>query len=164
MMAFHILSSLGVDPMEIADIIGAIGNRLVAEEERSVQASQDRSNALTCGHRACQGCGEALGARYAIDAAMRATELQFARLLKDAASGFEGHDRSHNRDAALALDAHPIGACLAAVRLGAHFAGELNGAAKQEQLFSQRRLAGVGVRDDRESAPARDGVGVSHDL
>ena len=33
----------------------------------------DRSNALTCGHRACQGCGEALGARYAIDAAMRAT-------------------------------------------------------------------------------------------
>jgi len=50
-----------------------VGNRLVAEAERSVQASSDRSNALTCGHRACQGCGEALGARYAIDAAMRAT-------------------------------------------------------------------------------------------
>jgi pyruvate ferredoxin oxidoreductase beta subunit len=50
-----------------------VGNRLVAEDERSVQASQDRSNALTSGHRACQGCGEALGARYAIDAAMRAS-------------------------------------------------------------------------------------------
>src|SRR6266699_6167468 len=50
-----------------------LGNRLVSEAERSVQASIDRSNALTCGHRACQGCGEALGARYAIDAAMRAT-------------------------------------------------------------------------------------------
>src|SRR5262250_2369195 len=50
-----------------------VGNRLVSEKERSVQASIDRSNALTCGHRACQGCGEALGARYAIDAAMRAT-------------------------------------------------------------------------------------------
>lgn len=50
-----------------------VGNRLVSEAERSVQASIDRSNALTCGHRACQGCGEALGARYAIDAAMRAT-------------------------------------------------------------------------------------------
>lgn len=49
-----------------------VGNRLVSEAERSVQASIDRSNALTCGHRACQGCGEALGARYAIDAAMRA--------------------------------------------------------------------------------------------
>jgi pyruvate ferredoxin oxidoreductase beta subunit len=50
-----------------------VGNRLIAEDRRAVQASQDRSNALTCGHRACQGCGEALGARYAIDAAMRAT-------------------------------------------------------------------------------------------
>lgn len=50
-----------------------VGNRLLAPEQRSVQASPDRSNALNSGHRACQGCGEALGARYAIDAAMRAT-------------------------------------------------------------------------------------------
>jgi pyruvate ferredoxin oxidoreductase beta subunit len=32
-----------------------------------------RTNSLNSGHRACQGCGEALGARYAIDAAMHAT-------------------------------------------------------------------------------------------
>ena len=50
-----------------------VGNRLVSDAQRSVQGSIDRSNALTCGHRACQGCGEALGARYAMDAAMRAT-------------------------------------------------------------------------------------------
>ena len=50
-----------------------VGNRLVDEAERNVQASLSRSNSLTCGHRACQGCGEALGARYAIDAAMRAS-------------------------------------------------------------------------------------------
>jgi len=53
-----------------------VGNRLVNEAERNVQASQARSNSLTSGHRACQGCGEALGARYAIDAAMRATSNQ----------------------------------------------------------------------------------------
>lgn len=53
-----------------------VGNRLVDEASRNVQASQDRSNSLTCGHRACQGCGEALGARYAIDAAMRAAGNQ----------------------------------------------------------------------------------------
>ena len=47
-----------------------VGNRLLAPEQRSVQASPERSNALNSGHRACQGCGEALGARYAIDAAM----------------------------------------------------------------------------------------------
>ena len=49
------------------------GNRLLAPDQRSVQADTNRTNALTCGHRACQGCGEALGARYALDAAMRAT-------------------------------------------------------------------------------------------
>ena len=53
-----------------------VGNRLVDEQSRNVQASQERSNSLTCGHRACQGCGEALGARYAIDAAMRAAGKQ----------------------------------------------------------------------------------------
>jgi pyruvate ferredoxin oxidoreductase beta subunit len=50
-----------------------VGNRLLTEDERSVQANMDRTNSLNSGHRACQGCGEALGARYAIDAAMRAT-------------------------------------------------------------------------------------------
>ena len=52
------------------------GNRLLDEDHRSVQATIDRSNSLDSGHRACQGCGEALGARYAIDAAMRATNNQ----------------------------------------------------------------------------------------
>ena len=50
-----------------------VGNRLLAAEERSVQSDMRRTNSLNSGHRACQGCGEALGARYAIDAAMRAT-------------------------------------------------------------------------------------------
>ena len=49
------------------------GNRLLDPEQRSVQSAAERSNTLTSGHRACQGCGEALGARYALDAAMRAT-------------------------------------------------------------------------------------------
>ncbi|HEY4897322.1 MAG TPA: thiamine pyrophosphate-dependent enzyme [Solirubrobacteraceae bacterium] len=51
----------------------AAGNRLLDPELASVQADPNRSNSITKGHRACQGCGEALGARYALDAAMRAT-------------------------------------------------------------------------------------------
>jgi pyruvate ferredoxin oxidoreductase beta subunit len=51
----------------------AVGGRLLEPEQRSVQSDALRSNTLTSGHRACQGCGEALGARYALDAAMRAT-------------------------------------------------------------------------------------------
>src|SRR5450631_2277802 len=53
-----------------------VGNRLLSSEQRSVQSGEQRSNSLTCGHRACQGCGEALGARYAVDAAMRAAAGQ----------------------------------------------------------------------------------------
>src|SRR5215831_2545380 len=53
-----------------------VGNRLLAENQRSVQADMHRTNSLNSGHRACQGCGEALGARYAIDAAMVATGNQ----------------------------------------------------------------------------------------
>lgn len=51
-----------------------VGNRLLPEAARSIQSDPLRSNALNCGHRACQGCGEALGARYAIDAAIRAAQ------------------------------------------------------------------------------------------
>jgi len=50
-----------------------VGNRLLDPGQRTVQARTDRSNAITSGHRACRGCGEALGARYVLDAAMRAS-------------------------------------------------------------------------------------------
>jgi pyruvate ferredoxin oxidoreductase beta subunit len=49
------------------------GNRLLPPGQHAGQADIERANSLDCGHRACQGCGEALGARYAIDAVMRAT-------------------------------------------------------------------------------------------
>ena len=51
----------------------AVGNRLLDPARRSTQADVHRANSLTSGHRACQGCGEALGARVVLDAAMRAT-------------------------------------------------------------------------------------------
>jgi len=54
----------------------AVGNRLVALDQRSAQSDPERANSLTSGHRACAGCGEALGARYALDAAMRITKGQ----------------------------------------------------------------------------------------
>ena len=53
-----------------------VGNRLLAPDQRSVQSDPRRTNSLNSGHRACQGCGEALGARYALDAVMRATRNQ----------------------------------------------------------------------------------------
>ena len=52
----------------------AAGNRLLDEAQRTVQSSQERTNAITSGHRACRGCGEALAARVVLDAAMRAAD------------------------------------------------------------------------------------------
>ncbi len=62
----------------------AVGNRLLSADDRTVQSSPQRTNSIDSGHRACQGCGEALGARYALDAAMRATN---GRLLAVNATG-----------------------------------------------------------------------------
>ena len=62
----------------------AAGNRLRDEGDRTVQAGAARTNALDSGHRACQGCGEALGARYVLDAAMRSCD---GRLLVVNATG-----------------------------------------------------------------------------
>jgi pyruvate ferredoxin oxidoreductase beta subunit len=54
----------------------AAGNRLLDPDQQSVQTDVQRTNSLNSGHRACQGCGEALGARYVLDAVMRATGNQ----------------------------------------------------------------------------------------
>ena len=54
----------------------AVGNRLLDPDARTVQSDEQRNNSLTSGHRACQGCGEALGTRYVLDAAMRASHGQ----------------------------------------------------------------------------------------
>jgi len=51
----------------------AAGNRLLDPAQASVQADPGRANAITSGHRACQGCGEALAARWVLDTALRVT-------------------------------------------------------------------------------------------
>jgi len=65
-----------VNKMMPREEIYTAGSRLVSEAERTIQASTKRCNSLTCGHRACQGCGEALGARTAVDAAVQAAKGQ----------------------------------------------------------------------------------------
>lgn len=64
----------------------AVGNRLLPEV-RSFQSSRERNNTLTSGHRACQGCGEALGARYVLDAATAAAERAGGSLVTVNATG-----------------------------------------------------------------------------
>ncbi len=82
--------------------------------------------------------------------------------IEDRAVMLEGHHRGDDGDAAIALHLHPVGAGLAAARLGTHLAGKLDGAAEEQQLLGQRRLAGVRMRNDREGAAAPGFVGKGH--
>ena len=68
---------------------------------------------------------------------------------------FERHHRRHDRDAALALDLHPVGTGIAPLALGLDLPCQIDGAAEQQELFGQRGLAGVGVGNDRKRAPPR---------
>ena len=62
-----------------------------------------------------------------------------------------------DRDAALALELHPVARRVAArVPSRLDRAREMDRAAVEEQLLRERRLAGVRVRNDREGAPAGD--------
>ena len=63
--------------------------------------------------------------------------------------------RGRDRDAALLLELHPVGRGVAPGFAAADGAGQLDGAGIQQQLLRQRRLARVGVRNDRERAPPR---------
>jgi hypothetical protein len=64
--------------------------------------------------------------------------------------------RGADRDAALLLHLHPVGGGVPLGLAAAHRAGQLDRAGVEQQLLGERRLAGVGVGDDREGAAAGD--------
>ena len=71
------------------------------------------------------------------------------------------HGRA-DRDAALLFQFHPVARRGALVLARGHGAGELHRAAVKQQLFRQRRLAGVRMRNDGERAPPLDFSGNAH--
>jgi hypothetical protein len=71
----------------------------------------------------------------------------------------EAHHRRGDRDAALALDRHPIRAHPPPLAARLDLARQLDRAAKQQQFLGQCGLAGVRMRNDRKGAPAQNLVG-----
>ena len=100
--------------------------------------------------RRVDGCQRAIGMVGEILVTRRVEQVQDGILV------LERHHRGGNRNSARALDGHPVGARAALVFFCLDLSGELNGAAEQQELLGQRRLAGVGMRDDGERAPAPD--------
>ena len=125
----------------------AAGNRLLDPERRTVQARSGRSNSLTSGHRACQGCGEALGARYVLDAGSRGDLLDLHVALAPCLIGYA--------EIATWLDAQPF-----VVRDGNPYAGwiamyaseEFQAAAAGERAWLNEHLANVTPRRFAELA------------
>src|SRR6266851_8905503 len=71
----------------------------------------------------------------------------------------EAHHRRGDRDAALALDRHPIGAHPPPLAARPDFARQLDRPAEQQEFLGQGGLAGVRMRNDRKGPPARYLVG-----
>ncbi len=76
--------------------------------------------------------------------------------VENRAVALEGHHRAGHRDAARLLDGHPVRARAPPLAARPHVAGELDGAAEQQQLLRQRSFTGVRMGDDGERAAARD--------
>ena len=69
---------------------------------------------------------------------------------------FELQHAAGHRDAALALDVHPVAGDGAAAALALDRAGQVQGAAVEQELLGERGLARVGVRDDGEGSARGD--------
>ena len=103
----------------------------------------DHDGAVRCHERAVRVLREVLVARGVED-------------VDAIALVFKLHDRRRDGDAALLFELHPVRDRVARGRLALDRAGELDGPAVQQQLFRERRLAGVRVRDDRKGPAALD--------
>ena len=101
-------------------------------------------------HRAVDGGQRAIGVLAEILVARRVEQVE------GEAGMLEAHHRRADRDAALLLDVHPVGTRAPAIATRLDLAGKLDRAAEQQELFGQRGLSGVGVGNDRESAPSSD--------
>ena len=66
----------------------------------------------------------------------------------------ELHYGAGNRNAALLFDFHPVRCGVTPALTGLDGTGQLDRARKQQQLFRQRGLARIGVRNDGKSAPS----------
>ncbi len=85
-------------------------------------------------------------------------EVTMARRVEDVdavALELEVENGARHRDAALLLELEPIARGVSRSLLRAHGARFPHGAAVEQQLLRQRRLAGVRMRDDREGGEAR---------
>ena len=72
------------------------------------------------------------------------------------------HDRARDRDPALLLDLHPVGSRVPRGLARFDAARDVDRAREEQELFGERGLARVRMRNDRKGAPARGFVSDAH--
>ena len=133
-----------VDERENRDAaVGADFEELLRLRLDAFRDVDDHDGAVDGHERAVRVFGEVLMARRVedVDAAAVVVKLE---------------DGARDGDAALLLNLHPVGDGVALRLAGLDGAREVDGAAVEQELFRQRRLAGVRVRNDGERAPLLD--------
>ena len=68
----------------------------------------------------------------------------------------EFHHRGGHRDAAFLFDGHPVAGGMALDLARFDRAGQVDGAAEEQELFGEGGLAGVGMADDAEGPAPGD--------
>jgi len=146
------------DLVEQLDRVLGLAVHLVDEgDDRHVAQAADLEQLAGCAprcpggvdhhHRRIDGGQRAVGVLAEILVARRVEQVEHR------AAVVEMHHRRRDRDAALLLDLHPVRARPPGLAARLDRARDMDGATEQQQLFGQGRLAGIGVRDDRERAP-----------
>ena len=153
----------GGDLVEKLDRVAALAVHLVdegddrhvaqaADLEQLARARLDALGGVDHHHRRIDRGQGAVGVLAEILVARRVEKIEHRAAI------LEMHHRGGDRDAALLLDLHPVRARAPCIAARLDRARDMDGAAEQQQLLGQRRLAGVGMGDDRERAPQAGGV------
>ncbi len=101
-------------------------------------------------HGGIHGGEHAVGILREILVARRVEEVHHAAVVVELQNG------RADRDAALFFQFHPIARGGALVLARGHAAGELNGAAVEQEFFGEGGFSGVGMRDDGKGPASRD--------
>ena len=146
------LERIFADPVALVDEREDRHAAALADGEQLARAIFDAFAVVEQHHGAVGGDERAVGVFGEVFVTRRVEEVDVVAVV------LELHDARRDRDAALLLELHPVGRRVPCGTPRLDRAGEVDGAAVQQELLRQRRLAGVGMADDGKRAPRADGL------
>jgi hypothetical protein len=148
-------SSVGRAGRSILFMKVKIGTPRRRQTSKSLRSGLDALAGVDHHHGGVHGGEHAVGVLREVLVTRRVQEVDHAVLV------FELQDGGGNRDPALFFQLHPVRGGGALVLARRHAAGELQGAAVEQEFLGERGLSGVRVGNDRERTAAEEPTAVS---